>query len=62
MILYICTMDLKEGMKRYGNYLIMSRIHYLGKMGGGELPISFSEFEELDHLEVYNFLYRTSKN
>lgn len=49
-------MDLKEGMKRYGNYLIMSRIHYLCKMGGGELPISFSEFEELDHLEVYNFL------
>ena len=61
-ILYLCSMDKKEGMKRYGNYLIMTRIHYLCKMGGGELPIPFSDFNMVDHLEVYNFLYRTSKN
>ena len=55
-------MDKEQGFKRYGNYLIMTRIHYLSKMGGGELPISFSDFNMVDHLEVYNFLYRTSRN
>lgn len=55
-------MKTEQEFKKYGNYLIMERVHYLSKMGGGELPIPFSDFEPLEYLEVYNFLYRTSRN
>ena len=55
-------MDKKQDIKKYGNYLIMTRVHYLSKMGGGELPISFSDFNQLEYFEVYNILYHTSRN